>query len=156
MFISLGLEYISFIYLLIYLGAVVVLYLIAIYTVGTHFFDNLEPRNLSYVRTINWIIVFLFYFCFILIVFKIKGFLFYFGYNSLYTTFDLSQLIYFSKYNQLDTIAFILYDYYPIATILGGLILFVALIGAVVLTKSFNENLSINKSFTNNTLKKKK
>lgn len=156
-FMICGFEYISLIYILIYLGAVVILYLIAVYTVGTQFFDNLETKSRFYTKTINWIILFFFFLFSIFLYFNTKGFFIHYGYNFVYTvTKNVFTIVFMNNNPQIDTIAYILYDYCPIAIILGGLILFVALIGVIILTKSFEGNTLATESKTFNLYKMEK
>jgi NADH:ubiquinone oxidoreductase subunit 6 (subunit J) len=127
-------EYFSMLYLLIYLGAIMVLYIISIYTVGSNFLDHFEKLTKQQ-YLVNCIVISLISFFSMTFFFKATGFFFIFGFNKIIFIHNYFDILYLHNNSKFDTLSFILFDYCPISALLGGLILLLALMGAIMLTR---------------------
>ncbi len=129
-------EFLGLLFIIIYVGAVAVLFLFIIMMLNIKNQDNFA-LNSSYIKNIYDKIKF-FLFLFLVIV------LFLFLQNSFAQdtflffdrTFDFVSV--FDKLNNIDVIGQVLYNYFISCFLLAGLVLLIALIGAIVLTLRFN------------------
>ncbi len=124
----LNIEFLGLLYLIIYVGAIAILFLFIIMMINV---KNLIRFNFYYT----------FFSIFIGLVFIISPF-----YVNLYTTFNnINLFCSLSAVANIDLLSpslifgQILYNYYLSCILLAGLILLIALIGAIVLTLNFNK-----------------
>ena len=129
-------EFLGLLFIIIYVGAVAVLFLFIIMMLNIKNQDNLV-LNVSYLKSIYdkiKIFIFIFFitalFLFLQNTFQQDIFLF-FDKN-----FDFVSI--FDKLNNIDVIGQVLYNYFIVCFLLAGLVLLIALIGAIVLTLRFN------------------
>jgi len=131
----LGIEFIAILYVLLYLGAIVVLYIISIYTLGSNLIDDFERT--SHFR-FNWFVLPLLLF-FIYFTYDQTASLIYFNGFQLYVFFpDYLDTLYQLNKNT-DVLAFLIFDHYPLALLVGSLILLMAMVGAIILTLHYLE-----------------
>jgi NADH-quinone oxidoreductase subunit J len=129
-------EFLGLLFIIIYVGAVAVLFLFIIMMLNIKNQDN-SVLNVSYLKSIYDKVKF-----FIFIFFIIALFLF------LQNTFQQDIFLFFDKnfdfvsifdkLNNIDVIGQVLYNYFIVCFLLAGLVLLIALIGAIVLTLRFN------------------
>jgi len=131
----LGIELIAILYVLLYLGAIVVLYIISIYTLGSNLIDDFE-RTASY--KFNWFLGFLFFLLIYIFYDQTANLIFFSGFELYLFVPDYLDIVY-QRSRNTDALAFLIFDYYPVALLLGSLILLIAMIGAIILTLHFIE-----------------
>jgi NADH-quinone oxidoreductase subunit J len=129
-------EFLGLLFIIIYVGAVAVLFLFIIMMLNIKNQDN-SVLNVSYLKSIYDKVKF-----FIFSFFVIALFLF------LQNTFQQDTFLFFDRnfdfvsvfdqLNNIDVIGQVLYNYFIICFLLAGLVLLIALIGAIVLTLRFN------------------
>jgi NADH-quinone oxidoreductase subunit J len=129
-------EFLGLLFIIIYVGAVAVLFLFIIMMLNIKNQDN-SVLNVSYVKSIYDKVKF-----FIFSFFVIALFLF------LQNTFQQDTFLFFDRnfdfvsvfdqLNNIDVIGQVLYNYFIVCFLLAGLVLLIALIGAIVLTLRFN------------------
>lgn len=138
----LGFELLAILYVLLYLGAIVVLYIISIYTLGSSLIDDFEKSGDF---KFNWFLGPCFYF-FILFFYDQHSISIYLDNIDLHSFMpDYFDMLYQDK-KSTDVLTFVLFDYYPIALLLGSLILIMAMIGAIILTLHYVDKKNINKN----------
>jgi NADH-quinone oxidoreductase subunit J len=129
-------EFLGLLFIIIYVGAVAVLFLFIIMMLNIKNQDNFA-LNSSYIKNIYDKIKFF------LFLFLIIG-LFLFLQNSfaqdtfLFFDRNFDFVSVFDKLNNIDVIGQVLYNYFISCFLLAGLVLLIALIGAIVLTLRFN------------------
>ena len=129
-------EFLGLLFIIIYVGAVAVLFLFIImmlniknqeqFVVNSNFIKIIYDKIKFFIFSFLIIILFLF----LQNCFSQDTFLF-FDKN-----FDFISI--FDKLNNIDVIGQVLYNYFIICFLLAGLVLLIALVGAVVLTLRFN------------------
>jgi len=131
----LGIEFIAILYVLLYLGAIVVLYIISVYTLGSNLIDDFErTSNFRF----NWFIFPLFL-LFLYFVYDQTSSLIYFNGLNLFMFFpDYFDSLYQLNKNT-DVLAFLIFDHYPLALLMGSLLLLIAMVGAIILTLHYLE-----------------
>ena len=129
-------EFLSIMLILIYVGAITVLFLFVIMMLDIDILKN-KNNNFGYLP-----IIFLISFIFFLETFLMFNKIFTSYYNLIEESFYKNHNIFYNKIiNQLDsitnieTIGQVLYSYNSLFFLLAGIILLIALIGAVTLTK---------------------
>lgn len=129
----LGLELIAILYVLLYLGAIVVLYIISIYILGSNLIDDFEKTaNFRF----NWIIGFFFLFIIYKFNDQVATMIYFIPLEYFLFVPDFLDTVYQVNKNT-DILAFIIFDYYPVALLLGSLILLIAMLGAIILTLQY-------------------
>jgi NADH-quinone oxidoreductase subunit J len=129
-------EFLGLLFIIIYVGAVAVLFLFIIMMLNIKNQDNFA-LNSSYIKNIYDKIKFF------LFLFLVIG-LFLFLQNSfaqdtfLFFDRNFDFVSVFDKLNNIDVIGQVLYNYFISCFLLAGLVLLIALIGAIVLTLRFN------------------
>ena len=129
-FFLLGVEYLSFVFLIIYIGAIAVLFLFIVMMLNIKTIEYNESF-LKYLPISGLLIVVLF--LELSYIFDIDLFL------NMNITFDNNNLFftwddYFEGLNPLFLIAFVLYTYYSHLLIITGLLLLLAMVGSIMLT----------------------
>jgi|AntAceMinimDraft_1070359.scaffolds.fasta_scaffold47531_1 NADH-quinone oxidoreductase subunit J len=131
-------EFLGLLFIIIYVGAVAVLFLFIIMMLNIKNQESLV-LNTSYLKSIYDKLKF-FIFSFFVIV------LFLFLQNSFqqdaFLFFDKNYdfVSIFDKLNNIDVIGQVLYNYFIVCFLLAGLVLLIALVGAIVLTLRFNSS----------------
>jgi NADH-quinone oxidoreductase subunit J len=130
-------EFISIMLIIIYVGAITVLFLFVIMMLDINILiDKNKNKNFGYLP-----IIFLISFIFFLETFLMFSQIFTSYYNIINKSFLKNNILYRNILNQLDsitnveTIGNVLYTYYAFFFLAAGIILLIALIGAVTLTK---------------------
>lgn len=119
-----GVEFLSLIFIIIYVGAIAILFLFVIMMLDIKLVD-FESNNMPY-QLLSLVFISLF-----LIFLKILvNTTFYFNDELLFFTFD--------SLNNINQIGQVIYNYYNLNFLLAGLILLVAMIGPIVLSLNFN------------------
>ena len=135
-------EFISIMLIIIYVGAITVLFLFVIMMLDINvLIDKNNNNNFGYLP-----IIFLISFVFFLETFVMFSKIFTTYYHLIEQSFFKNDFFYRQVVNQLDTITNIetigqvLYSYYAFFFLVAGIILLIALIGAVTLTKKEKKN----------------
>jgi NADH-quinone oxidoreductase subunit J len=129
-----NIEFLGLIFIIVYVGAIAVLFLFVIMMLNVKIYENVLFELLTKNNHSIIFIFFLVYFIFIILFTYIKS-IFYSNVlvqNNFISRFSVDNL------NNIDVLGQILYNYYLSCFLLAGLILLVSLIGAVVLTLRFN------------------
>ena len=129
-----NIEFLGLIFIIVYVGAIAVLFLFVIMMLNVKIYENVLFELLTKNNHSIIVIFFLVYFIFIILFTYIKS-IFYSNVlvqNNFISKFSVDNL------NNIDVLGQILYNYYLSCFLLAGLILLVSLIGAVVLTLRFN------------------
>ena len=121
----LGVQFLSLIFIIIYVGAIAILFLFVIMMLDIKFID-FDDTNTSIYQILIGIgsLIFLFF---------IK--------LCIYIAFDFNQenkIYFFDDINNINQIGQILYNYYNLNFLISGLILLIAIIGPIILTLGFN------------------
>jgi NADH-quinone oxidoreductase subunit J len=145
-FFLLGVEYLSFVFLIIYVGAIAVLFLFVVMMLNIKIIEYNETF-FKYLPIGSLMLCFLFFeFCYIFDV----DFL-----ENMHITFivnDIEILFWFDYIDETDPLilfATILYTYYSHLLIIAGLLLLLAMIGSIMLTLT-----NINRSYKDDVYKK--
>lgn len=132
-----NIEFLAIIYLMLYLGAIMVLYLFVVMFIGSNLIEDLKFAQTNKKAPINLFIGFLILIQLLFFLYMnpewILGQSFFF-----YANINYFNYIYLVDF--LNILGYIIYDYYPIALLLGSLILLVAMMGAIILTLPFLTN----------------
>ena len=129
-------EFLGLIFIIIYVGAVAVLFLFIIMMLNIKKDeDSLLKSNVFKVIYDNAKYLLFGFFVLVLFLFLQNTFL-----QETFLFFDknFDFVLIFDKLNNIDVIGQVLYNYFLVCFLLAGLILLVALIGAIVLTLRFN------------------
>ncbi len=119
-----GVEFLSLIFIIIYVGAIAILFLFVIMMLDIKLVD-FESNNMPY--QIFLLIVTSIFLTFLKILINTT---FYFNEELIFFTFD--------SISNINQIGQVIYNYYNLNFLLAGLILLVAMIGPIVLTLNFN------------------
>lgn len=127
-------EFLGLIFIIVYVGAIAVLFLFVVMMLNVKIHENifvkLFKNNLR-----NSIIGFFFIYLVSILLFVFLNSIF----NAQSSLVDVHNgAILFDTLNNIDVLGQVLYNYYLVCFLFAGLILLVALIGAVVLTLRFN------------------
>ena len=135
-------EFISIMLIIIYVGAITVLFLFVIMMLDINILiEKNKNKNFGYLP-----IIFLISFIFFLETFLMFSKIFTSYYHLINESFFKNNILYRKILNQLDsitnveTIGHVLYTYYAFFFLAAGIILLIALIGAVTLTKKEKKN----------------
>ena len=129
-------EFLGLLFIIIYVGAIAVLFLFVIMMLNVKTEENLRDINLQKILT-KFIasLVSLVLLAFIIYFFLENIFLA----NEVYIFRGLHNNIFnFDSLNNIDLLGQVLFNYFLVCFLLAGLILLIALIGAIVLTLRFN------------------
>lgn len=127
-------EFLGLIFIIVYVGAIAVLFLFVVMMLNVKIHENIFAKLFS--KNIrNSILAFFFIYLVSVILFVYLNSIFHS--QNVNTEFNNSALL-FDALNNIDVLGQVLYNYYLICFLVAGLILLVALIGAIVLTLRFN------------------
>lgn len=123
------LEFLGLLFIIIYVGAVAVLFLFVIMMLNVKMFLKINLLNIP-------LIIFVCIGIFLEIFLLIDKFFFKFDINTSLVYFDVS-FIFIDNLSNIDIVGQSLYNYFAICFLISGLILLVAILGAIVLTLHF-------------------
>jgi NADH-quinone oxidoreductase subunit J len=130
-------EFLSIMLIIIYVGAITVLFLFVIMMLDIHvLINNQKNKNFGYLP-----IIFLVSFIFFLETFLMFSKIFTTYYHLIEQSFFEKRVFFkefitqFDDITNIETIGHILYNYYALFFLIAGIILLIALVGAVILTK---------------------
>lgn len=127
-------EFLGLIFIIVYVGAIAVLFLFVVMMLNVKVHENIFTKLFS--KNIrNSILALFFIYLVSVILFVYLNSIFHS--QNVNTEFNNSALL-FDTLNNIDILGQVLYNYYLICFLVAGLILLVALIGAIVLTLRFN------------------
>jgi NADH-quinone oxidoreductase subunit J len=127
----LNLEFISLLFILVYVGAIAVLFLFVVMMLRV----KLNDLEILTILPVSLAINFYIYISFLA---KFQPFIFYS--NTFYSTCFLCFSSLEEGFTEIYTLGQVLYNYYTICFLLAGLILLLALVGAIVLSLDFNKS----------------
>lgn len=127
----LNLEFISLLFILIYVGAIAVLFLFVVMMLRV----KLNDLEILTILPISLVINFYMY---IIFLSKFQPFTFYL--SSFYSTFFLCFSNMEENITEIYTLGQVIYNYYIVCFLLAGLVLLLALVGAIVLSLDFNKS----------------
>jgi NADH:ubiquinone oxidoreductase subunit 6 (subunit J) len=150
-----GSEFLALIFLIIYVGAIAVLFLFAFMLLNFKLKNFNRKKNNSYLSIFSFS---LFILIFYILVHQVKGNQYnigIFNFNS-----DIENLIFIDKFyiiflnwfdifdslNELNIFSILLYDFFILEFLLVGFILLSVLLGVVYLTNSYQNNFSLDQS----------
>ena len=126
-------EFLGLIFVIIYVGAVAVLFLFVIMMLNVKIQDQ-QSLSLNIFKGSYVIRFFSVYLIFILIFLVFKSI-----FSDYRTIGDIStSILNFDSLNNIDVLGQFLYNYFLVSFLLAGLILLIALVGAIVLTLKFS------------------
>ena len=128
-------EFLGLIFIIVYVGAIAVLFLFVIMMLNVKIHENIFYKLFN--KNFSGAIIALF------VLYLISLVLFVYLKSIFYSTGslvegDVSVGFLIDNLNNIDVLGQILYNYYIICFLLAGLILLVALVGAIILTLRFN------------------
>jgi NADH-quinone oxidoreductase subunit J len=126
-------EFLGLIFVIIYVGAIAVLFLFVIMMLNVKIQDQ-HSLSLSIFKNSYTIRFFSFYLVFILTFLVFKNI--FSDYKNV--TDVTTNILNFDSLNNIDVLGQFLYNYFLVSFLLAGLILLIALVGAIVLTLKFS------------------
>ncbi len=123
-------EFFGLIFIIIYVGAVSVLFLFIVMMLNVKTEYDFSTNNFK-TKIVKVLFCFLAIF---ILIFKINAL---FGFNKLDTS-NFNFAILFDELNNIDILGQTLYNYYLICFLVAGLILLIALVGAITLTLRYH------------------
>ena len=146
-------EYLGIVYIIVYVGAIAVLFLFVVMML-----DFKESSSLFNYRTEYFVASVLFVFLFLIYVFSFfYKFLFY-NYQTYYFHSSFTYkfwIMYVDPLADISTIGYVLFNYYSVYFLMSGLLLFVSMVGAIILTHFKRENVRV-QSLSNQVLRSPK
>lgn len=134
----LGAEYIAILFLIVYVGAIAILFLFVVMMLHIRVKEKKIILHLNQKPVLILTSLFFFFVCYFGIYIVESEFF-------LDSTFNLKDTVYINWFNMVDTftnievIGQVLFLYYGIPFILSSIVLFIAMIGAIVLTLDYNK-----------------
>jgi len=133
--IMFNVDFFGLIFIIIYVGAIAVLFLFVIMMLNVKIQDNSGSLLLLKNNLGNFFIIISSFYAVFVTLFATIG--------NIFSQKEISTLEnymnHFDDLNNIDILGQVLYNYYFVCFLLSGLILLVALVGAIVLTLRFNE-----------------
>lgn len=128
-------EFLGITYVIVYVGAIAVLFLFVIMMLNTKVIASSDDSFLKYFRSIT-----VFFYSFIYFIGLVFSLYFLKDFNMLYfKDFEANYYTWsFDNLSNIEVFGQILYNYFYVYVLLAGIILLVALVGAIVLTFRFN------------------
>lgn len=137
-----GLEFLALAFIMIYVGAIAILFLFVVMMLNLKVFDvkGVLPYTffITFLAVLSWVILYLF------VEFSFFGFSDPFYTNSLNPP-QLGSTVHhydvnLDDINNVDALGQVLYNYFTPCFLIAGLLLLVAMLGAIVLTLNFSSN----------------
>lgn len=143
--LSMQIQFLAFIYLIVYIGAIAILFLfvIMLFNLRSLKKSDLQIQDFSFL-TLSFKLYFFFGLKFFMILaFDICNFIEYSSYINNFTVYNKFDLQYFLTYIHWDILLFgnLFYTYYVYLFLISGLILLTAMIGSIVLALSTSEKI---------------
>ena len=153
--LTIKVQFLAFIYLIIYIGAIAILFLfvIMLFNLRSLQKSDLKIKDFSFL-TISFKLYFFFGIKFFMIIaFDIWNLVEYSSYINNFTVYNKFDLQYFLTYVHWDILLFgnLFYTYYVYLFLASGMILLTAMIGSIVLALSTSEKIEVR--FINQNLK---
>ena len=126
-------EFLGLIFVIIYVGAIAVLFLFVIMMLNVKIQDQ-QSLSTNIFKGSYVVRFFSIYLVFILILLLLKSI--FSDYKSISET--TASMLNFDSLNNIDVLGQFLYNYFLVSFLLAGLILLIALVGAIVLTLKFS------------------
>lgn len=147
--LSMQIQFLAFIYLIIYIGAIAILFLfvIMLFNLRSLKKSDLKIKDFSFL-TISFKLYFFFGLKFFMIIaLDIWNLIEHSSYINNFTVYNKFDLQYFLTYVHWDILLFgnLFYTYYVYLFLVSGMILLTAMIGSIVLALSTSEKIQINK-----------
>jgi NADH-quinone oxidoreductase subunit J len=133
--IMFNVDFFGLIFIIIYVGAIAVLFLFVIMMLNVKIQDNSGSMFLLKSNLGNSFIIISSFYAIFITLFATVGNIFS---EEKIGTIE-NYMTHFDDLNNIDILGQVLYNYYFVCFLLSGLILLVALVGAIVLTLRFNE-----------------
>lgn len=133
--ITFNAEFLGLIFIIVYVGAIAVLFLFVIMMLNVKIHENIFQRLFVENKSRFVFLSFLFYLSITILYVFLKSVL---GTKDHLSNFGPNIFSFVDNLNNIDVLGQVLYNYYLVSFLLAGLILLVALIGAIVLTLRFN------------------
>lgn len=133
--ITFNAEFLGLIFIIVYVGAIAVLFLFVIMMLNVKIHENIFQRLFVENKSRFAFLSFLFYLSITILYVFIKSVV---GSKDHLSNFGFNIFGFVDSLNNIDVLGQVLYNYYLVSFLLAGLILLVALIGAIVLTLRFN------------------
>lgn len=136
-FILLGIDFFGFVFLIIYVGAIAVLFLFIVMMLNI---QKIETDKLTYLTIGIFILIILFIELFLSLSYN---YLLLFDNNQIFSNIENFRYLYdifvlrsdeSYRYLMVESLGIMLFEYYPIQLMLSGLNLLVAMIGSIYLT----------------------
>ncbi len=128
-------EFLGLIFIIVYVGAIAVLFLFVIMMLNVKIHENIFTKLFSKNFSNSIITAFFFYLVSIVLFVYLKSI---FYSNSSLVDNVVNAEILIDNLNNIDVLGQVLYNYYLICFLLAGLVLLIALVGAIILTLRFN------------------
>ena len=128
-------EFLGLIFIIVYVGAIAVLFLFVIMMLNVKIHENIFTKLFSKNFGNSIITAFLLYLVSIVLFVYLKS-IFYSNSSLIDNVVNAEILI--DNLNNIDVLGQVLYNYYLICFLLAGLVLLIALVGAIILTLRFN------------------
>lgn len=146
--LSMQIQFLAFIYLIIYIGAIAILFLfvIMLFNLRSLKKSDLKIKDFSFL-TISFKLYFFFGLKFFMIIaLDIWNLIEHSSYINNFTVYNKFDLQYFLTYVHWDILLFgnLFYTYYVYLFLVSGMILLTAMIGSIVLALSTSEKIQIN------------
>lgn len=133
-------EFLGLIFIIVYVGAIAVLFLFVIMML------NIKNPELENQNKKNWIQIIAFLFCFFILIYyfdiQLTQVLFYDSENVRLYEHSTNYLLLIDDLSNIDVMGQWLFNYYLICFLIAGIVLLIALIGAIVLTLKFNNEVT--------------
>lgn len=127
-------EFLGLIFIIVYVGAIAVLFLFVVMMLNVKIHENIFVKLFSKNIRNSILALFFIYLVSVILFIYLNSI---FHSQNVNTEFNNSALLFDALHN-IDILGQVLYNYYLICFLVAGLILLVALIGAIVLTLRFN------------------
>lgn len=141
--ISMQIQFLAFIYLIIYIGAIAILFLfvIMLFNLRSLKKSDLKIKDFSFLSISFKLYFFFGVKFFLVIVLDIWNLIEYNSYINTYAVYNKFDIQYFLTYVNWDILLFgnLFYTYYSYLFIVSGLILLTSMVGSIVLALSTNE-----------------
>ena len=161
----LGCEFLALIFLIVYVGAIAILFLFVVMLLDLKFKNFYNKKNYSFISLIfvgNILLLFLLFLCFNSTInkyffLKLKSIIFYFLFNVEKINYFINWVEYVNSINEINIYSLVFYDVFIIQLLIVGVILLAVLIGIVYLTNFYKnyeildqsvlKQISVNSSF---------
>jgi NADH-ubiquinone oxidoreductase chain 6 len=144
--VAFGFTYLGLVYIIVYVGALTVLFLFVVMMLNLTVIEILGSKNSLFSRIKNFSFVYVFLFCFFILIFLFDNYIYFFYYlfdffiannSSKNSSVFLVSVDSFSlSHDFISNLGYVLYTKFFISFIVAAMLLLVSMIGAIVLTYS--------------------